>query len=214
MKLYGQTMTDPDRSAPVPGSVGIGVVDGGYNDESQAEDIRKEVQDWLHRAGIQATPVDVAGTGSAVGPLMESVLENVLASVLVLAAAKVVGAWKDLRDRKRLRKLHGHQRPCLIQILDDRGAGRDAIELLRLLPDIHTHLEQAFPNRAYSFFLMSALDKPRIQKLHIKLEDYDNLRLTVWRASKMLLRLPDTPFAFMYLEAGPYGSRQIRLDAI
>jgi hypothetical protein len=207
-------MTDPDRSAPVPGSVGIGVVDGGYIDESQAEDIRKEVQDWLHRAGIKASPVDVAGTGSPVGPLMESFVENVLASLLVLAAAKVIGGWKNLRDKKHLRKLQGHQKPCFIQILDDRGEGRDAIELLRLLPDIHTHIEQAFPNRAYSFFLMSALDKPRIQKLHIKLEDFDNLRLTVWRASKILLRMHDTPFAFMYLEAGPYGSRQIGLDAI
>lgn len=207
-------MTDPDRSAPLPGSVGIGVVDGGYNDESQAEDIRQEVQDWLQRAGIKASPVDLPGTGSTVGPLMESVAENVLASLLVLAAAKAIAAWKNVRDRKHLRKLHGHQRPCLIQILDDRGAERDAIELLRLLPDIHTHLEQAFPNRAYSFFLMSALDKPRIQKLHIKLEDYDNLRLAVWRASKQLLRMPNTPFAFMYLEAGPYGSKRISLDAI
>ena len=70
-------MTDRDRSAPVPGSVGVGVVDGGHNDESQAEDIRKEVQDWLHRAGIKTSPVDVAGTGSPVGPLMESVVQNV-----------------------------------------------------------------------------------------------------------------------------------------
>lgn len=207
-------MTDPNRSAPVPGSVGVGVVDGGCNDESQAEDIRREVQVWLRRAGIKASPVDAAGTGSAVGPLMESVVENVLATLLVLAAAKIIAAWKNLRDRKHLRKLHGHQRPCHIQFLDDRGAGRDAIELLRLLPDILTHLEQAFPNRAYSIFVMSALDTPRVQMLHIKLEDYDNLRLTVWRASKMLLRLPDTPFAFMYLEAGPYGSRKIGLDAI
>lgn len=60
---------------------------------------------------------------------------------------------------------------------------------------------------------MSALDKPRIQNLHIKLEDYNNLRLTVLHASKMLLRMPNTPFAFMYLEAGPYGSKRISLDA-
>lgn len=207
-------MNDPDRSAPVPDSVGIGVVDGGYNDESQAEDIRKEVQDWLRRAGIKTSPVDLAGTGSPVGPLMESVVQNVIASLLIMAAAKVVDAWKNVRDRKHLRKLRGHQRPCLIQILDNRGAARDAIELLRLLPDINTHLEQVFPNRAYSFFVMSALDKPRIQKLHIKLEDYDNLRLTVWQASKLLVRMPNTPFAFVYLEAGPYGSKRISLDAI
>lgn len=98
---------------------------------------------------------------------MESVVENALASLLVLAAAKAIDAWKNVRDRKHLRKLQGHQRPCLIQILDDRGAERDAIELLGLLPDVHAHLEQAFPNRKYSFLLMSALDKPRIQKLHI-----------------------------------------------
>jgi hypothetical protein len=47
--LYGQTMTDPDGSASVPVAVGIGVVDRGYNDESQAEGTRREVQDWLHR---------------------------------------------------------------------------------------------------------------------------------------------------------------------
>jgi hypothetical protein len=207
-------MIEPDRSSPVPGSVGIGVVDGGYNDESQAEDIRQEVLDWLRRAGLKSSPVDIPGTGSAVGPFMESVVQNVWASLLILALTKAVAALKSLRDRSQVRKLRGARRPCLIQIWDSRGSRRDAAELLRLLPDIHTHLEQAFPNRAYSFFMMSALDKPRIERLHVQLEDFDDLRLTVWQASKMLYRMSNTPFAFMYLEAGPYGSRRISLNAI
>ncbi|MDQ0867276.1 hypothetical protein [Arthrobacter globiformis] len=207
-------MIEPDSSPPVPGSIGIGVVDGGYNDESQTEGIRQEVQDWLRRAGLRASPVDIPGTGSAVGPFMESVVQNVWASLLILAASKAIVATKNMRDRKHRRKLRGAQRPCLIQIWDNRGAERDAVELLRLLPDIHMQLEQAFPNRMYSFFMMSALDKPDIQRLHIKLEDYDDLRLTTWQASKMLYRMSNTPFAFMYLEAGPYGSRRISLNAI
>jgi hypothetical protein len=61
---------------------------------------------------------------------------------------------------------------------------------------------------------MSAMNEPRIERLHIKLEDYDDLRLTVWRASKILYRISETSFAFMHLEDGPYASRRISLSAV
>ncbi|RAM37309.1 hypothetical protein DBZ45_10880 [Arthrobacter globiformis] len=209
-----EVMADPARSSPQPGTVGVGVVDGGYGDESLAEDIRHEVQDWLRRAGVTSSSVVIPGTGSAIGPFMESVAQNVWASLLILAASKAFVFFKGIRDVHHRRRLNRTQRFCLIQLWDCRGDSRNAIELLHLLPDIHAHLSQEFPNRAYSFFLMSAMNEPRIERLHIKLEDYDDLRLTIWQASKMLCRMSGTPFAFMHLEDGPYGSRRISLSAV
>ncbi|MFJ5697162.1 hypothetical protein [Arthrobacter sp. NPDC093139] len=207
-------MADPERSSSQAGTIGVGVIDGGHDDESLAQDIRQEVHDWLRRAGLKSSPVDIPGTGSAIGPFMESVIQNVWASLLILALSKAFVFFQGLKDRKNLRKFHQTQRFCLIQLWDGRGVSRNAVELLRLLPDLHAHIWQLFPNRAYSFSISSALNEPRIETVHIKLEGYDDLRLTVWQASKMLYRMSGTPFAFMHLEDGPYGSRRISLNAV
>lgn len=207
-------MADPERSSPRAGTVGVGVIDGGYGDEPLAQEIRKEVHDWLRRAGLKSSPVDVPGTGSPIGPFMEGVIQNVWASLLILTLSKAFVFFQGLKDRKNLRKFHQTQRFCLIQLWDSRDDTRNAVELLRLLPDLHAHISQLFPNRAFSFFISSALNEPRIETLHIKLEDYDDLRLTVWQASKMLYRMSGTPFAFIHLEDGPYGSRRTSLNAV
>lgn len=207
-------MAEAEELSPESGTIGVAVVDGSYAEESFAEDLRREVRERLSRSGLKSSPMDPVARGSTTGAALESVVENVWAAVLILAVTKTYRFFKDMRGRKHLREFNETQRFCLVQFWDNRGEARDAVGLLRLLPDIHAHLSQIYPNRAYSFVIMSAMSAPRIEELNIKLENYDDLQLTVWQAGRMLRRMPETPFAFLYLEDGPYHSRQIRISAV
>jgi hypothetical protein len=207
-------MAEAEESSPETGTIGVAVVDGNYAEESFAEDLRREVRERLSHAGLKSSPMDPVARGSTTGAALESVVENVWAAILILAVTKTYRFFKDMSDRKHLREFNETQRFCLVQFWDNRGEARDAVELIRLLPHMHAHLSQIYPNRAYSFVIMSAMSAPRIEQLNIKLENYDDLQLTVWQAGKMLRRMSDTPFAFLYLEDGPYHSRQIRISAV
>lgn len=207
-------MAEAEESSPETGTIGVAVVDGSYAEESFAEDLRKEVRERLSRAGLKSSPMNPVNRGSTTGAALESVVENVWATMFIFAVTKTYHFYRDMRDRKHLREFNRTQRYCLVQFWDNRGEARDAIELLRLLPDIHAHLSQSYPNRAYSFAIMSAMSAPRIEEITVKLENYDDLRLTVRQAGKMLHRLSGTSFAFLYLEDGPFHSRQIRINAV
>lgn len=207
-------MTEQVPHEPEPGTIGAGVVDGDYGDVSSANEIRKCVADYLGRSGLPTTEIELLGTGSPVGGFMESVVQNIWASLAIHAASKFLAFLKGARDRKFEREQNEHLRFCLIQLWDHRGDRSSVIEVLRLLAGLHAHLAQEFPNRNYRFFIKSALQKPKLQDIHVKLEDYDDLGLIARAIARRMSKLSDSEFVFVYLKDGPYYTRPYAFDAV
>lgn len=189
------------------GTIGVGVIDGDYGEATSAAAIRQEVQSYLSRSGLETSPMPFKGMGSATGDFLVAVGTGLATDLLIhlwIRARSSVRAWRAGKMEQRLR---AHRRDCHIQLGDRRGGSRDAVELLLLLPGLHSHLDQAYPNRTYSFVIFSAT--PSIEFVQIIIRDYDLLQRTVRQMAAVIHGMPDSKFLSLYLQDGPFGSRRV-----
>ncbi|MGF4045710.1 hypothetical protein ACX800_10090 [Paenarthrobacter nitroguajacolicus] len=207
-------MTKQLLPEPEPGTVGAGVEDGALGDASSADEIRTSIAEYLRRSGIRPTEIKLLGLGSTTGGPMDNIVQNVWASLVILAASKFLAFVKGTRERKLKLEQNKQLRPCFIHLWDHREDRSNAIELLRLLPGLHTHLNQEFPNRNYTFSIWSSLAKPKLKQVHVKLENYDDLGLTTGAIMRRMTKLSDSPFVFVSLKDGPYYTRPYTLAAV
>lgn len=145
---------------------------------------------------------------------MESVVQNVWASLAILAASKFLAFIKGTRGRKFAREQNEQLLPCFIHLQDRREERSNAIEVLRLLPGLHQQLTQDFPNRNYTFSTHSSLKKPKLQRVYIRLENYDDIGLTTRSIIRKMAKLSDSVFVTVYLKDGPYYTRPYALDVV
>lgn len=207
-------MTSELPDEPELGTVGVGVSDGDYGDISYSDEITKSIADYLRRSGVPTTEMRLMGLGSTAGVFAESVVQNVLASLVILAATKVGTFMRGTRTRKFDLEQNKQLRPCFIHIRDHRAERRNVVELLRLLPGIHRRIAEEFPNRNYTFSVQSSLLKPKLRQIHVKLENYHDLGLTTSAIARRLSKLSDSDFVFVYLKDGPYSTRPFAFDAV
>lgn len=205
-------MTPFEALLPPAGTIGVGVVDGGHGDVSSAAEMIEAARDYFHRCGVKTSAMSLPPMGSTTGEIAISVASGVFTAVLLHYWTRAKMFAKDIAGRKFKREVSKRLKYCLIQIQDNRGETRDAVELLLLLPGLHQHLATTYPNRDYSFSVTSGM--PSGGNMHIKLEQYDSLASAVRQASKVIMRMPTSPNVFVHLEDGPFGSRHVKYNAV
>lgn len=207
-------MGNPEQIAINPeGTVGVGVIDGTYDDTSSAAaGIRSEAQAYLERSGLVPSPMPFKGMGSATGDLLVAVGTGLVTEVLIHAFMRARYFFRNLSERRLERRLGTHRRECHVQLGDRRGDARDVLELLQLLPGLREHLSQAYPNRSYSFVVFSAM--PSIKFVQVTLRDYDSLGRTVRQMAQIILRMPPSEFLSIYLQPAPFGSMRIAYNVV
>lgn len=193
--------------------MGVGVLDGSYEETESADAIRREAQNYLDRSGLVTSPMPYKGIGSATGdPMVDAVVTGLVTDVLIHLLARARKVLKSRRERRLERQLSAHRKECYVQLGDRRGNSRDAVQLLQMLPGLREHLAQAYPNRTYSFVIFSAM--PSIKSVQVILRDYEPLGRTVGQMAQILLRMPASEFAVLYLQPGPLGSMRIAYNVV
>lgn len=209
-------MIQEARASRIPinpeGTVGVGVLDGSYDDTLSADAIRSEAQEYLNRSGLVTSPMPYKGMGSATGDAIAAIGTALVTEVLIHVLVAARQFLSSLSERRLERKLGAHRKGCYVQLGDRRGNDRDAVQLLQMLPGLREHLSQAYPNRNYSFVVFSAM--PSIKFVQIILRDYEPLGRTVKQMARIILRLPASDFAGLYLQPGPFGSMRIAYNVV
>lgn len=195
-----------------PGTVGVGVVDGGYMEISYASEIREIVISYLMSCGLPAKPMPFKGMGSASGGIAIAVATGLAANFIGHVLARSRTSWKRYRGRVEKQQLDAGLRECHVQLGDRRDDMRDAIELLRLLPDLQRHLLVRYPNRNYSFVVLSATKS--VDSVQVILKDYEALDVNVREMVKVLKRIPKSRMIGLYLQDGPFRTRRVAYNVV
>lgn len=200
---------------PIPsnpeGTVGVAVGDGAYNATSSSLAIQQTALDYLSKAGIDVAPMPLKGMGSA-GEIILAIATGLAADVIVHLWKRVRALFRSWTESKLEKELRSHRVACTIQLGDKRGAARDAVELMLLLPGLSNHVAAEHPNRDFSFIIFSAT--PNIDFVQVILNDYDDLGRTVRQMAKIVLRMPKSAYINLMLQSGPFGSRRVTFNVV
>lgn len=206
----GFTTANVGNSGYIPynpeGTVGVAVGDGTFNAESSSAEIRDSVLEYLSRSGLNVAPMPLKGLGGA-GEIILAIATGVATDVLVHVWKQAREFLRSWGEAKTQRALNAHRVRCTIQLGDKRGSGRDAIQLLLLLPELKDHLAAVYPNRDYWFVVFSAT--PKIDFVQIELTEYDDLGRAVRQMVKAIGRIPSSGYMRLMLQDGPFGSRRV-----
>lgn len=200
-------MWDEQVPANPEGTVGVAVMDGQHNEPLDNSAVnREETERYLQQSGIRTSPMPFKAMGSA-GEFVVAVTSGVVVDVLIHAGLRARKIFDDWRVRKADRELGKHRRCCHIQLGDKRADRQDAVELLLLLPGLHSHLSEIHPNRRYSFIIFSATTS--VEHVQIILNGYDSLERDIRRMAQIIRKNSDKRSLTLFLEDGPFNTRRV-----
>lgn len=203
-------MSPDSRPSVNPGgTVGVAVIDGPGELTAQSTVIRTAVEQYLQQSGIDARSMPFKGMGNA-GEFLIALGSGIAIEAIVQSAARVWSLAKAAKERIQNRQLVGHRRRCSIQIGDRRAADRDVIELLLLLPELHSRLGREFPNRNYNYIIFSA--SSTVPRVTINLMDFTALARHVNQMAHVINRNPSAQFLNLYLVDAPFGTRRVAVQ--